>query len=143
EKADGYRWAELPAPAPGKTGFRRVHADVTGILFTNVLADARSLTNRNLLSGSGVAAGDVDGDGWVDLYFCGLDADNKLFKNLGGWRFADVTAEAGVACPGQDSTAAAFADLDGDGDLDLLVNSLGHGTRIFQNDGRGHFTEVT
>src|SRR5206468_2383661 len=47
-----------------------------------------------------------------------------------------------VACPDQYSTGAAFADVDGDGDLDLLVNSLGGGTRLFLNDGQGHFTEA-
>src|SRR5436309_3416633 len=38
---------------------------------------------------------------------------------------------------------AVLADIDGDGDLDLLVNSMGGGTRIFENDGKGHFKEVT
>ncbi|MDW8310949.1 MAG: VCBS repeat-containing protein, partial [Verrucomicrobiales bacterium] len=143
QEAPGHRWAALAVPAQGRTGFLRLRAATTGISFTNSLADARSLTNRNLLSGSGVALGDVDGDGWCDVYLCGLDADNKLFRNLGNWKFADITAEAGVACAGQDSTAAAFADLEGDGDLDLLVNALGHGTRIFINNGRGRFHETT
>src|SRR5207247_1227429 len=39
------------------------------------------------------------------------------------------------------STGAVFADVDGDGDLDLLVNRLGDGTRLFLNDGKGYFTE--
>ena len=87
-----------------------------------------------------MAPGDVDGDGWVDLYFCGLDSDNRLFRNLGNWRFEDVTMTAGVGLPGQDTTGAAFADLDGDGDLDLVVNSVGAGTRVLLNDGIGRFT---
>jgi len=107
------------------------------------LAEERGLANRNLLSGSGVAAGDVDGDGLCDLYFCGFDGHNHLYRNLGHWKFQDITEQAGVACPGQDSTGAVFADIDGDGDLDLLVNSLGNGLRVFENDGKGHFTEVT
>jgi hypothetical protein len=90
-----------------------------------------------------VAAGDIDGDGLCDVYFCGVDSDNKLFRNLGNWKFQDITAEAGVACHGQDSTGAVFADVDGDGRLDLLVTSLGGGLRIFHNDGQGKFTEVT
>ncbi len=143
QQADGYRWADLPVLSGGKTGFARQHANATGLTFTNFLADARSITNRNLLSGAGVAAGDVDGDGRTDVYFCGLDSDNKLFRNLDGWKFTEITTEAGVACPGQDSTAAAFADIDGDGDLDLIVNSLGHGTRMFENDGKAHFKEIT
>jgi hypothetical protein len=66
-----------------------------------------------------------------------------LFRNLGDWHFADITAEANVACTNQYSTGAVFADLDGNGTLDLLVNSLGGGTRCFFNDGKGHFTEAT
>src|SRR6266568_9485494 len=139
----GCRWSELAVPRNGRSGFRLLNSSESGILFTNALADEHSLTNRNLLSGSGVAAGDVDGDGLVDLYFCGLDNDNVLYRNLGNWKFKDITAGAGVACSNQYSTAAVFADLDGDGDLDLLVNSLGGGTRIFENDGKGHFHETT
>ena len=49
----------------------------------------------------------------------------------------------GVVCVGQDSTAAGFADVDGDGDLDLLVNALGMGTRLFRNDGGFKLVEIT
>jgi hypothetical protein len=139
----GCRWAELPVPKTGKTGFMRLNGAETGVLFTNVLTDERGIANRNLLSGAGVAAGDVDGDGWCDLYFCGLDNANALYRNLGNWKFEDITASAGVACAGQDSTGAVFADIDGDGDLDLIVNSLGNGVRVFENDGHGRFKEVT
>src|SRR5438093_8154366 len=137
------RWSELAVAKAGKTGFTLLGSATTAITFSNLLADEHSLTNRNLLSGSGVAAGDIDGDGLVDLYFCGLDNHNALYRNLGNWRFEDVTASAGVACSNQYSTGAVFADVDGDGDLDLLVNALGGGTRLFLNDGKGHFREST
>ena len=136
-------WSELAVAKTGKTGFTLLGSATTAITFSNLLADEHSLTNRNLLSGSGVAAGDIDGDGLVDLYFCGLDNHNALYRNLGNWRFEDITASAGVACSNQYSTAAVLADIDGDGDLDLLVDSLGGGTRIFANEGRGHFQEIT
>jgi enediyne biosynthesis protein E4 len=90
-----------------------------------------------------VALGDVDGDGWCDVYLCGLDNPNALYRNLGGWKFEDITQAAGVACADQASTGAAFADTDGDGDLDLLVNSVGRGVRLFLNDGKGTFREGT
>jgi hypothetical protein len=139
----GARVAPLPIPATGKVGFNLVSPGASGVVFTNALSDERSLGNRNLLSGAGVAAGDVDGDGLCDVYFCGLDSANILYRNLGEWKFENITTRAGVACGGQDSTGAAFADTDGDGDLDLLVNSLGGGTRVFQNDGQGWFREIT
>ena len=143
QTGDGYRRAMLIVPASGKAGFAEVGPAVTGITFTNRLAEERSITNQIFLNGSGVAAGDIDGDGLCDLYFCGLDSPNALYRNLGNWRFEEITAAAGVACADQASTAAAFADVDGDGDLDLLVSGINHGTRLFLNDGHGRFHEVT
>ena len=136
----GGRWHELSLAGAGKTGFTLLSPTQTGVLFTNAVSEQRHLTNQVLLNGSGVCAGDVDGDGWVDLYFCGLDGPNKLYRNLGGWRFEDITEQAGVACAALDATGATFADVDGDGDLDLIVNSLCGGTHIFLNDGHGHFS---
>ena len=103
----------------------------------------RHLTNQILLNGSGVAAGDVDGDGWCDLFFCGLDRPSALFRNQGAWQFSDFTSPSGLQLSGFTATGAAFADLDGDGDLDLIVNSVGQGTRVFFNDGRGRFSLLT
>jgi hypothetical protein len=137
-----HRSAALPVAPGGQPGFTLMPASTTGVQFTNILPIARHLTNQVLLSGSGLAAGDVDGDGWCDLYFCALDRPNALYRNLGNWTFRDVTAESGTACAGLTSSGAAFVDLDGDGDLDLLVNTVGHGTHVFFNDGKGHFTDV-
>ncbi|MEN9677268.1 MAG: hypothetical protein RIS76_3164 [Verrucomicrobiota bacterium] len=139
----GLRRAPLADPGTNAVGFVALPPEDTGITFTNRLAENRALTNQIYLNGSGVAAGDVDGDGRADLYFCGLDSDNRLYLNRGGWRFEDATAAAGVACPHQASTGAALADLDGDGDLDLLVNAVDRGTRLFLNDGHARFREVT
>jgi hypothetical protein len=69
--------------------------------------------------GGGGTAGDVDGDGDLDLFVTGFGAD-QLFRNNGDGTFTDVTVQAGVGNPLW-STAAAFADADNDGDLDLLV----------------------
>jgi enediyne biosynthesis protein E4 len=143
ENLKGVRRARLPVPTEGKTGFEKLDAAKLGVLFTNHVSKTRSILNRNLLNGSGVAAGDIDGDGLCDIYFCGIDVGNALYRNLGNWKFEDITASAGVACSQQDSTGAVFADVDGDGDLDLLVSGLGHGVRLFLNDGKGHFREAT
>ena len=141
-RVEGGRWRDLAVPQNGRTGFGVVPGEISGIRFTNLCASDRHLTNQILLNGSGVAAGDVDGDGWCDLYFCGLDSPNALFRNLGNWKFEDITAKAGVAWPEADATGAAFADIDGDGDLDLIVNSAGQGTRVFLNDGKGRFSTM-
>jgi enediyne biosynthesis protein E4 len=133
----------LEVPRSGRPGFTLLTPDQTGVDFTNRLAESRYLTNQIYLNGSGVALGDVDGDGLVDLYFCGLDGPNALYRNLGGWRFTNITASAGVACEDQASTGALFVDIDGNGHLDLLVNGIGVGTRLFLNDGSGRFKEVT
>ncbi len=143
ETGAGFRSAPLTVPKTGKTGFTQLPAAQTGISFTNVLSDEKAAENQIRLLGSGVALGDVDGDGWCDIYLCRLEGPNALYRNLGGWKFEDITARAGVACPDQYSTGAVLADVDGDGDLDLLVNALGGGTRLFLNDGKGHFTEAT
>ncbi len=136
----GYRFRPLSVPSDGKPGFSLLSPQQTGIWFTNCLPESRSLTNTILPNGSGVAAGDVDGDGWCDLFFCGLQGGSRLYRNLGNWRFEDVTDKAGVACPDLDATGALFADVNGDGSLDLIVNSIGGGTHVFINDGKGHFT---
>jgi hypothetical protein len=131
----------LTVPATGRAGFALLDASSTGVQFTNSLADASVARNQVLLNGSGVALGDVDGDGRPDIYLCRLEGPNALYRNLGNWKFEELAASAGVACSNQISTGAVFADVDGDSDLDLLVNSLGAGTRCFFNDGRGHFAE--
>ena len=138
----GHRSLALQVAPGGGPGFRPMPESSTGIAFTNLLPQARHLTNQVLLNGSGLAAGDVDGDGWCDLYLCSLGRPNALYRNLGNWKFTDIAAEAGVACAGLTSSGAALVDLDGDGDLDLVVNTVGHGTRVFLNDGKAHFAEL-
>src|SRR5881396_3669032 len=119
------RHAQLATPETARAGFHLLPPHETAVTFTNVLSDAKAAENQIRLNGSGVALGDVDGDGLCDIYLCGLEGNNALYRNLGGWRFTNVTASAGVACSGQYSTGATFADVDGDGDLDLLVNGIG------------------
>jgi hypothetical protein len=72
--------------------------------------------------GMGVAAGDVDNDGWVDLYRTGLDRGTLLHNN-GNGTFTDVTARAGTENRGGWSVPAAFVDYDRDGWLDLYVGN--------------------
>ena len=133
-----------PPVGDGKPGFTRLAAEATGIAFTNHVPAERWLTNQIYLNGSGVAAGDVDGDGRPDAFFAGMAGGSALFRNLGGWRFTNITAQAFPpdAWRGLDATGCVLADFDGDGDLDLVVNTIGQGTRLWFNDGQGHFTEA-
>lgn len=139
----GHRWAELEVPRSGKPGFQPLDSGSTGLAFTNLLAEARGATNRVLWNGSGVAAGDVNGDGLPDIYLCRLDGTNALYLNQGGLRFREVTHEAGLGCASRHDRGAVFADVSGDGHLDLLVATTGLGVRCFLNDGAGRFRDVS
>lgn len=97
-------------------------------------------------TGSGLAFGDVDGDGAFDLYVVNMPgaggeiASNRLFLSRGG-TFLDVTDEAGVGDPDGFGMGASFADFDGDGDVDLLVTNRGP-NRLYENLGDGTFRDV-
>src|ERR1041385_2417115 len=83
ESSNGYRAAPVTVPPSAKPGFTLLAGDKTGIHFTNTLSYDKSVANQNFLNGAGVAAGDYDGDGWPDLYFCNLEGSNKLYRNRG------------------------------------------------------------
>lgn len=141
-ESPGYRSREVqPSAAERKVGFTLMDPASTGVRFTNELRGDAYLTNAVAHNGSGVAIGDVDGDGWADIYLCNLQGPNRLYRNLGGWHFQEMDPGE-AACADQLSTGAVFADVDGDGDLDLLVNGIAAGTRLFLNDGKGHWSEV-
>jgi hypothetical protein len=101
-------------------------------------------------TGSGVALFDYDGDGLLDIYLVTapeLTADrrivphrNALYRNLGGWRFEDVSAGSGLDVEGWGSGACA-GDADGDGRLDLYVTNWGK-NRLFRNLGGGRFEDI-
>ena len=126
---------------------------------------------RNAGYGTGVAVGDFDGDGYLDLYVTAY-GPNTLYRNNGDGTFADVTARAGVAGGRAEwSTSTGFFDYDGDGDLDLYVANYvdfredenpycgqrrpgyrmycnptifdGVADRLFRNNGDGTFTDVS
>jgi hypothetical protein len=138
--AAGYRWRELDVSG-GKPGFTRMDARKTGIHFENAVSDSALLGNRMLGQGAGVALGDVDGDGQVDVFLARTEGCSALYRNLGNWRFEDVTKAAGVGACDRHSTGAALADVDGNGTLDLVLLATTGPNAIFLNDGHGHFTE--
>lgn len=137
-----HRWREVLIPRGSDVGFTSMESSRTGLDFVNSVETADALANRHLTHGSGVALGDVDGDGRLDIVLARIDGPNALYHNLGGWRFEDVTEQSGIAAPGRRSTGAVLADVDGDGDLDLLLTALGGPNALFLNDGSGSFVEV-
>lgn len=92
----------------------------------------------------GIAAADIDNDHDRDIYLCYLNSPNKLLLNTGDGYFRDVSTQRKRASDDfRRSNAAAFADIDLDGDLDLFVTSEEGSNKLFENDGTGHFTDIT
>jgi hypothetical protein len=142
--ADGYRWRTLDVPR-GRTapGFTLLAPSKTGVSFSNTVSESLLVQNRTLADGAGVCLADVDADGRPDVFLARTESPSALYRNLGAWRFEEITTSAGVAAPDRFSTGCAFADVDGDGDQDLLLVSLGGPNALFLNDGKAHFTEQT
>ena len=138
---DGYRWRALDVPRRGSPGFTSLDPSQTGITFLNTVSESLLVRNRILAQGAGVCLGDVDGDHLVDIFLARTEGPNALYRNLGRWRFEDITARAGVAAPDRYSSGCVLADLNGDGHLDLILVALGGPNALYLNDGAGHFTE--
>lgn len=139
----GFRWAQLPRETEGKPGFTRLLPQETGIYFTNYVSDRAIAGNRILAAGSGVAVGDIDQDGRPDIFFCALDGHCALYRNLGDFKFQDVTAASGIVCSNYICRGAVFADINGDGWPDLLVSTMGHGVLVFTNKHDGTFADIS
>ncbi len=110
------------------TLFNLLPAEKTGITFSNDLTyldDFNPYIFKNFFNGGGVAIGDLDKDGLADLFFCGNMVDNKLYLNKGDFKFEDITANAGVASKNVWSSGVSFADVNGDGWLDIYVCKSG------------------
>lgn len=117
----------------------------SGITFVNHVVDDAGKTYKPVHydHGNGLAVADVDGDGLYDIYFLSETGGNQLWKNLGGGKFRNITDEAGVALAGRISVTASFADIDNDGDQDLFVTTVRGGNVLFENDGHGHFKDIS
>ena len=111
----------------------------TGLSFTNELAFENWWKNYYLITGSGVTVGDYDDDGLPDIFLGGQDSSSRLFRQVRPWAFEDVTEAAGIPLDDGWASGAAFADMDNDGDLDLLVTYRGSPNRYYINRGDGTF----
>ena len=129
--------------------FEAVGGATTGITFANTVPEDSAVNIVNYLyyyNGGGVAAGDIDGDGLVDLYFTSNLGANRLYRNLGNFRFEDITARAGVADSVGWKSGVTMADVNGDGRLDIYVSGVNYlamnGRNVlYINNGDGTFTD--
>ncbi len=125
----------------------------TGIDFANHLTESEDLNINQYLyahNGGGVAIGDIDNDGLPDIYFTSNQLANRLYRNLGDFRFEDITETAGVGGTTGErhwKTGVVMADVNGDGYLDIYVSQVARyrgfdGTnQLFINNGDGTFTD--
>ncbi|MBK6777696.1 MAG: CRTAC1 family protein [Flavobacteriales bacterium] len=127
-------------------------SDLTGISFRNDVIEDDTVNYFKYMymyNGGGVAAGDLDGDSLPDLVFISNRNGGAVYRNLGDFRFQDVTAKSGFGLGATWATGVSMADVNADGHLDIHVCASGPAERaastrrnlLFINDGKGHFTE--
>lgn len=128
--------------------FKTLKADYTNITFTNTLTETDSLNYFNyayIYMGGGVAAGDINNDGLIDLYFTGNQVENKLYLNKGNLKFEDITTTANVGGDKRWFTGVTMADINNDGFLDIYCSVGGKYTPkenlLYINNGDLTFTE--
>lgn len=136
--------------APRDALFELMPASATGIDFENdveATKDFNVFRYRNFFNGGGVAVGDVNNDGLPDVFFVSNQKQNRLYLNRGGFRFEDITQQAGVGGTKFWSTGATMADVNGDGWLDIYVCHSGRidgnkrENELFINQKNGTFKE--
>lgn len=132
------------------TLFTLIAQDSSGISFINQVENQKDFNifkYRNFYNGGGVALGDINNDGLVDIFLTGNMVPNKLYINLGGFKFEDISEKAGVSGNKPWSTGVTMADVNADGFLDIYVSNAGnmqgnnHDNDLFINNGDLTFTE--
>ena len=138
---DTHRWTPLSVSEGSGAGFTRLDSSTTGVGFVNRLREETYLENRHLVNGSGVALGDVNGDGHPDLYLARLEGPNALYFNRGGLTFEKIPGAGGASMGDEYSTGVVLTDVTGNRRADLLVTTLGGPNLMYANDGDGSFAE--
>lgn len=136
---DTHRWRHLPEPTGQGGGFTRLDSSRTAVRFVNRLSEEAYTQNRHRVNGSGVALGDVNGNGRPDLYLARQEGPNALYYNRGNFRFEKAGDAGGAPMADEFSTGVVLTDLTGNRMADLVVTTLGGPNVMYKNDGNGQF----
>jgi enediyne biosynthesis protein E4 len=132
------------------TLFELIPPEASEINFINKITDEKDMNvflYRNFYNGGGVAIGDINNDGLPDIYLTSNMEKNKLYLNLGNFKFKDITASSGTGGEHGWSTGVVMVDLNGDGLLDIYVCNAGNikgdnrKNELFINNGDLTFSE--
>ena len=108
--------------------FQIQNIETIGMSFQNDLSFDQKFnvyTYRNYYNGGGVSLGDINNDGLIDVYLTANQQQNKLFLNLGDFKFKDITDKASVGGSKAWSTGVTMVDINADGFLDIYVCNSG------------------
>ncbi len=129
-----------------------IPSELSGINFSNNIREDAEHSIINYIyyyNGAGVAIGDVNNDGLPDLYFVGNSIPNKLYLNLGDFKFEDITNQANVEGNASWQTGVTMVDINQDGWMDIYVSAVsnlldftGH-NELYINNQDGTFTELS
>lgn len=132
--------------------FNIVDSSQSQISFSNKLKEDNDFNIVSYLyyyNGGGVASGDLNNDGLPDLYFVSNQGKNKLYQNLGNFKFKDISSDAGVEGFADWQNGVTMADVNGDGWLDIYVCAVGNfkglegANELYINNGVGTDGQVT
>lgn len=131
--------------------FTALSSNETGVDFVNILEetiDANYFQYNYMYIGGGVASGDINNDGLIDLFFTSNSNENKLYLNKGNFKFEDITEKAGIIHKKGFDTGVTFVDVNSDGFLDIYVSRGGwidednrFANLLYINNGDETFTE--
>jgi len=111
------------------TLFIKQTSDQTGISFVNQISEDEKnniMTYQYTYNGAGVALGDLNNNGFSDIFFIGNSVSNKLYLNKGNWEFEDVSQESGVEGRNDWKTGVTLVDINADGWLDIYISYSGN-----------------